>query len=315
MPDHARMPMTALMRGGGRLSAPRSASRGGSGKAEEPGTDQPAATPFVKWAGGKRRQAPKIKRLLGSIDFNNYWEPFVGGGALFFHICESIDGKIHISDINEKLITAYKVIRDSHKEIIPILEYHREEHRKHGIKHYEKVKKNFWKEETDAKNAASFIYLNKTCFNGLFRVNKSGEFNVSMGSYKNPSIFNEDNIKSVSRVLKKKVSTIKSINFDKISPQSGDVVYCDPPYDDTFTGYTKDGFGKGDQEFLRDKCNEWRKNGAHVIVSNSNTDKIRKLYRGNGFKHHVVHAARHINSDASGRGKIKERIIVGGPIK
>ena len=315
MSDHARMPMTAIMRGGGRLSAPRGTSRGSAGKTKEPASGRVVAKPFVKWVGGKRRLAPKIKDILGSIEFTNYWEPFVGGGAVFFHVCDSIEGKIHLSDINRNLVTTYRVIKSSHEEIIPILEHHREQHKKRGKKHYDEVRKNFGKEDNDIENAASLIYLNKTCYNGLFRVNKSGEFNAPMGSYKNPSIFNEDNIKAVSRVLNRKVSTIKSRNFDKISPQFGDVVYCDPPYDDTFTGYTKDGFGKDDQELLRDKCNEWREKGAHVIVSNSNTDKIRKLYRGNGFIHHVVYAARHINSDASGRGKIKERIIVGGPIK
>ena len=269
----------------------------------------------MKWVGGKRRLAPKIKDILGKIEFNNYWEPFVGGGAVFFHVHDSIDGKAHLSDINEKLITTYNAIKKSHKKIIPFLEFHREEHGKRGKSHYDEVRKNFWNEDDDIENAASLIYLNKTCYNGLYRVNRSGVFNAPMGKYKNPSIFNKDNIEAVSMVLKKKVATIRSQSYDKITPEPGDVIYCDPPYDETFTGYTKDGFGKYDQELLRDKCNEWRENGAHVIVSNSDTDNIKRLYRGNGFKRHIVKAARYINSDASGRGKINELIIVGGPIR
>ena len=313
MSDHARMPMTVLMRGGGRLSAPRGASRGGSSKADERGTDQPVAKPFVKWAGGKGKLAPKIRDIVGTIKFNNYWEPFVGGGAVFFHLHDGIAGKVNLSDINDKLITTYKVIKKSEKGIISILEYHKKQHKRYGKKHYEKVRKNFWKSEDEIENAAGLIYLNKTCYNGLYRVNRSDGFNVPMGNYKNPNICDKENIAAVSDALSGVY--IRHKRFDRIEPKRGDLVYCDPPYDNTFTGYTKDGFDENDQKLLRDKCNEWRNNGVHVIISNSKTERIEDLYPGGEFEHHPTEAARYINCDGSGRGKITELIIVGRAIK
>ena len=313
MSDHARTPMTVLMRGGGRLSAPRGASRGGVGKAKEPVADRVVAKPFVKWAGGKGKLAPKIKDIVSTIKFNNYWEPFVGGGAVFFHLHDGIAGKANLSDINSKLITTYKVIKKSDKGITSILENHRKSHKRYGKKHYEKVRKNFWKSNCDVENAASLIYLNKTCYNGLYRENRSGGFNVPMGSYKNPNICDKENIEAVSYALSGVY--LRHKRFDRIEPKKGDLVYCDPPYDDTFTGYTKDGFDEEDQKLLRDKCNEWRSNGVHVIISNSKTKRIEDLYPENEFEHHSIKAARYINCDGAGRGKITELIIVGRALR
>ena len=155
--------------------------------------------------------------------------------------------------------------------------------------------------------AARFIYLNKTCYNGLYRVNKSGRFNVPIGSYSNPAICDADNLLAASDVLKKAI--IGSHPFGGINPSVGDVVYCDPPYDNTFTGYTDHGFNESDQKELRDACVRWRDAGVHVIVSNSDTELIRSLYRD--FRLVEVKAARNINCKANGRDKVPELLIVG----
>ena len=298
MSDQARMPMTALMRGGGRLSAPAGADRGGT-------ADQAVAKPLVKWAGGKRTLAPEISRQFPKM-FNDYYEPFVGGGALFFHLISKnrINSNIFLSDINSELISTYMSARDCPDDLIEELRHHQDMHSK---EHYQSIRKKRYR--SDLKIAARFIYLNKTCFNGLYRVNKSGKFNVPMGSYNNPNICDEDNIRLVSRALEK--VNLSHESFEEIKPKAGDLVYCDPPYDDTFTGYSGSGFGSLDQEILRDKCRDWCKKGVHVIVSNSNTEFIRKIYKDINFQIKKVKATRHISCDGSGRGKVEELIIIG----
>ena len=152
----------------------------------------------------------------------------------------------------------------------------------------------------------SFIYLNKTCFNGLYRVNKSGKFNVPMGMYKNPNICDTDNLLAVSEVLKKAEMSAQS--FERIQPTIGDLVYCDPPYDKTFTQYTNDGFTRYDQMELRKACDGWREVGAHVIISSSDTEFIRETWHGYHFVE--VEGTRNISCKGSGRGKVTELLIV-----
>ncbi len=258
------------------------------------------AQPFVKWAGGKRSLVPEILKHIPD-SFNHYWEPFLGGGAVFFALNGLID-TAHLSDYNRELITTYKAIRRSHRKVIELLRVHEA---KHNRAYYQRVRSRHDKQK-DAEAAARFIYLNKTCYNGLYRVNRQGEFNVPVGSHSNPTICDETNIEAVAKILKKADLSVKS--FEKITPHKNDLVYCDPPYDGTFANYTDNGFGKEDQEALRDSCDHWRNAGVNVIVSNSDTELIRALYKD--FTIYEVAASRHINCNGNGRGKTQELLIV-----
>ena len=260
------------------------------------------AAPFLKWAGGKRALVPDISRLLPPA-FNDYWEPFLGGGAVFF----SLENRIrhaHLSDLNLDLIITYRMIQKNPEPIIALLERHSESHSR---SHYHAVREEH-EEQDPVVLAARFVYLNKTCYNGLYRVNKSGKFNVPMGSYETPLICDAENLRAAARVLQK--ATLRTGSFDdsRIAPQRGDVVYCDPPYDGTFAAYTDGGFGSEEQESLRDRATEWADAGAHVVLSNSDTPLIRSLY--GGWTLVEVQAARNINSNGAGRSKVGELLIV-----
>ena len=309
MSDHARTTMTAIVRGGGRLSAPAGAGRGGVGAATEHDAGQVVAKPFVKWAGGKRKLAPEIAKYVPE-KFNNYYEPFVGGGAVFFylHSAEKLRKKVFLSDANADLVKSYMAIMsDDHEKLIKRLGEWQRKHRLKGEDFYEEVKRS--RPRTKVGIAAKLIYLNKTCFNGLYRVNSRGVFNVPIGSYVNPKICDEKNIRAVHKFLTDVDAKIDNHSFEKIKPKRNDVVYCDPPYDDTFTAYTGNKFGRDAQERLCEKCREWRDKGVHVIVSNSKTNFIRDKYEEHGFHPYTVKAARHISCDGAGRGKVEELII------
>ena len=302
MTDRARMTMSAIVRGGGRLSAPAGAGRGGS-------SEQVVAKPFVKWAGGKRTLAPEITEHLPK-EFNDYWEPFVGGGAVFFHLKAQgrIQGRALLSDINEDLISSYMAIKSESSAVIRGLQESQRKHKKEGKEYYEYVRnQNPKRFKKNSRIASRFIYLNKTCYNGLYRVNSSGKFNVPMGSYVNPNICDKDNIVIASKALKN--VSIKCHGFEESKPKKGDLIYCDPPYDETFTGYTDNGFWQEEQRRLRDKCIEWRETGAYVVVSNNDTQLIRDLYKD--FVFVEVKAARYINCQGDGRGKVAELVITG----
>ena len=240
---------------------------------ERPYLDKAPAAPFIKWAGGKRAIMPSLaKHFAKKVD--TYWEPFVGGGAVFFTMADRIDRAI-LSDTNEELVLAYNVVKNQVDELIDRLKYHAKQHKNDD--YYIRVRKQSPKKSVEI--AARFIYLNKTCYNGLYRVNKSGKFNVPKGRYKNPAICDEDRLRAASAVLAK--ATIKIGDFDKVvKPGAGDFVYCDPPYDDCFTDYQAGGFSQADQERLRNAADSWIDAGAMVMVSNSDTPLIRRLYRG-----------------------------------
>lgn len=264
--------------------------------------DRARAYPFVKWAGGKRTLVPEIIKILPA-QFGRYFEPFVGGGAVFF----SLDSRIqsaYLSDINLELMITYKMIASEPDRLIEELKKHGEKHNK---SHYLKVRKYGHGEVDPVRLAARFIYLNKTCYNGLYRVNKNGQFNVPIGRYTNPKICDEENIRAASEVLEK--ATIKWYSFDEIEPEKGDLVYCDPPYDETFTGYTDQGFDSSNQRALRDSCIRWCNLGAYVVISNNDTPFIRSLYKN--FKVVEVQAARNINSKGGERDKVSELLILG----
>lgn len=262
----------------------------------------PRARPFVKWAGGKRSLAALIWEQAPT-DFGDYYEPFVGGGSVFFAMPER-SGMTYLSDVNRELITAYKVIRDDVENLIDALQKHaRDHHADEG--YYLRVRAQ--ESETPLQVAARFIYLNKTCYNGLYRVNRAGKFNVPKGSYKNPRICDAEGILQASTALAHAGVSVET--FDSIAPEAGDFVYCDPPYDGTFTGYVPGGFGDGEQELLRDTAAGWGQRGVHVMISNSDTPLIRDLYSGPVFRIREVSAPRFINSNGEGRGSVVELLI------
>ena len=269
---------------------------------ERPYLDRARARPFVKWAGGKRTLIPDIARLLPPEDIETYYEPFVGGGAVFFALDSRIT-KAELSDVNAELALTYQVVRNNPEPLIDLL---RQYAKKHTKPHYLRIRKTM-DIATSVELAARFIYLNKTCFNGLFRVNKSGHFNVPMGSYKNPLICDAENIRAVSEVLKK--ATVKISDFGKIYPSAGDFIYADPPYDKAFNGYNSNGFDRDDQTRLRDAAIRWHMSGAKVMLSNADTELIQSIYGREPFRLHSVSAPKSINCKPNGRGAVGELLI------
>jgi len=269
-------------------------------------TKKYAPTPFVKWVGGKRSLLAEIEKRLPE-SFNNYIEPFVGGGAVFFALLGRFE-KATLADHNLELIITYQVIKKEPEALIELLKAHEKAHCKD---YYYKVRKQEPREPL--KVAARFMYLNRTCFNGLYRVNKSGKFNAPMGSYKNPNISQEDKIRSCHIALQN--VDLKHGDFEIVrdAVQKGDFVYFDPPYHPTtetsFTAYTEKNFTEKDQVRLRDFVYELHKKGARIMLSNSKTKLIEDLYRHKCFTKHVVMAPRFVNCKPSERSKVKEYLI------
>jgi DNA adenine methylase len=243
-------------------------------RTQRPYLDRAPATPFVKWAGGKRVLIPDIARHFPE-QVETYWEPFVGGGAVFFTMADRV-GRAVLSDLNEELVLAYKIVQDDVESLVEALRAHERQH--HDDDGYF-LRVRAQEPENALDIAARFIYLNKTCFNGLYRVNKKGKFNVPKGRYKNPDICSPDKLRAASAVLAK--ATIRLGDFEQVcQPAEGDFVYCDPPYDGCFDGYQAGGFDADEQERLRNAVRKWTDAGADVLLSNSDTALIRKLYRG-----------------------------------
>ncbi|MGC4100790.1 DNA adenine methylase [Ferruginibacter sp.] len=261
------------------------------------------AAPFLKWVGGKRSI---IKELTGRMPatYNNYFEPFIGGGALFFEIKPT---KGHLSDANLDLIITYKVVQKDVEKLIEALKKHQ---RLHCEEYYYRVRSRHDLDDP-VEVAARMIYLNKTCFNGLWRVNKKGEFNVPMGKYANPGICQEDNLRACSKALKNTIIEYK--DYEKIEPKEGDFCYFDPPYhpinDTSFTAYSMSDFTEKDQQNLADFCKTLHRNGVKIMLSNSNTEFIRNLYRGNIFNINIVNAPRNVNCKPNGRNSVEEVLI------
>ena len=267
------------------------------------------AAPFVKWVGGKGRLLSQLRPLLPSgVEHMRHVEPFVGGGALFF---SRRPGRALLTDINPTLVAAYSAIRDDVEGVITAL---RGLAGRHSKESYYQVRERYnqGRRLCTTKRAAMFIYLNKTCFNGLHRVNRKGEFNVPMGSYKNPRILHEDGLHAASRALKD--AQLKCAPFDALleNTKPGDFVYFDPPYEPvsqtaSFTSYARDGFSQEDQTRLRDVYKALDRRGCKLMLSNSDVPFIRTLYRD--FNIETVAAPRAINCDATKRGKVSELII------
>lgn len=265
------------------------------------------AYPIVKWAGGKRQLLVDIKQNMPK-SFNRYFEPFIGGGAVFFNLKSD---NSYISDINEELINLYLVIKNTPELLIEDLRKH-----KNNKDYFYEIRSIDRTEEyrklSIIQKASRFIYLNKTCFNGLYRVNSKGEFNVPFGNYKNPRIVDEQNILNSSLLLKK--TEIRHADFSDILNyvEKNDFVYFDPPYlplneTSSFTSYTKEGFDIDMQFKLREVCDELNDKGVKFLLSNSDTKIINDLYSEYNIK--KVYATRAINSNSSGRGKISEVLV------
>lgn len=267
---------------------------------------QPAARPFLKWAGGKSRLISQYIPYFPS-NFVTYYEPFLGGGAVFFYLAAARNPAI-LSDINAELVNAYCCVRDRVEHLISLLELHQTNH---STDYYYKVRSH--NQGTDIEKAARLIYLNKTCFNGLYRENSKGEFNVPMGKYKNPLICNAAGLRSASATLQ--LTLIENRPFDVIldhAKTEQDFVYFDPPYyplsnTSNFTAYSREAFNERDQIRLRNTFAELARRGVKVMLSNSDCPLIRELYQE--FNIHEISAARAINSNANKRGKIFELLV------
>ncbi len=260
--------------------------------------------PFLKWAGGKRQ-------LLGDIwphlpaRYGRYFEPFIGGGALFFALGPP---RAVLTDVNERLIRAYKGVRDDVDTVIELLRGY-----PHDATFFYRFRDVDIDKKTDAQVAAWFVYLNKTGFNGLYRVNRDNKFNVPFGRYANPKICDERALRSCSAALKKAELLMCDFAAAVAQAKRGDFVYFDPPYvplsaTSSFTSYTKGGFGAEDQERLRDVACKLKKRGVHVLLSNSSAPFVRDLYKGK-FDLVEVSATRSVNSKATARGAITELLL------
>lgn len=266
-----------------------------------------ATYPLVKWAGGKRQLIFELLKNMPK-DYNRYFEPFIGGGALFF---EMQPDNAYISDINEELINLYLVIQNNVDELIEDLKKHRV-NKDYFLKIREVDRNPSYKRWSSVQKASRFIYLNRTCFNGLYRVNSQGQFNVPFGNYSNPRIIDESNLYNCSDLLKR--TQIECRGFDAVIKEAkkGDFVYFDPPYaplteTSNFTSYTKEGFDVDMQFQLREVCDELNSKGVYFLLSNSDTKFINKLYSAYTIK--KVFASRQINANANGRGKITEVLV------
>jgi DNA adenine methylase len=269
--------------------------------------------PFVKWVGGKRQLLSQFYKMKlyppehFDIKTGRYFEPFVGGGAVFFDL---LPEKGFLSDLNKELVTTYNVIKNDIDRLIVSLKKH-----KTDKEYFLKIRAQDPNTLSDLNVASRFIVLNRTCFNGMYRVNSKGSFNVPYGKYANPLICDEGNLRKVNKVLQG--IEIKHQDYKEIlkKAKKGDFIYFDPPYypvskTASFTSYTAETFLDKEQLELRDTFLELHKRGCYVMLSNSDTPFINKIYSGfKGIRINKVEAGRMINSKASGRGKITEVLI------
>ena len=269
--------------------------------------------PVLKWVGGKRQLIEILSTLLPpKISSYSYCEPFVGGGALLFHLQPK---KAFVNDINADLIRVYKVIRENVDELIGELKkYKNESELFYRVRNLDRdIEK--YNSLSEIEKAARILYLNKTCYNGLYRVNNSGEFNSPFGNYRNPNIVNEPVLRAVSNYFNTAEINFSSVDYAEIleNIKKNVFVYLDPPYDpisetSNFTGYAKGGFSKEDQIRLRKNCDELDKRGIKFMLSNSATPFILEQY--SAYKNITfVKAKRAINSDGNKRGDVDEVII------
>ena len=268
--------------------------------------------PFVKWAGGKRQIIEKLKKYTPD-EFNTYYEPFIGGGALLFELSPK---RAVINDLNEELMNVYKCLcsEEKFKKMCNILNHYEKEHNEefyYEIRNKDRNKVSY-NRLSDYTKAARTVYLNKACFNGLYRVNSHNEFNVPFGKKEKVNTYEGGNLITISNYLTMNDIKIESVDFEESvkSASKGDFVYFDPPYDsetETFNSYTETGFGKDEQRRLAKVFKELDKRGVYVMLSNHNTSLVNELYKD--YNIHVIKAKRNINSNGKKRGKVEEVII------
>jgi len=271
--------------------------------------------PYLKWAGGKRQLEKDILPVCPQ-EYNTYYEPFVGAGAIFFALQPK---KAIINDLNDQLCLTYKVIKNDVNSLIDALK----EHKKNNCKEYyyeqrEKDRSEDFSNMSDVDKAARLIYLNKTCYNGLYRVNSMGHFNTPYGRYDNPTIFDEEVLLAISKYMNSNNVTIRNLSFEQAvkDAKKGDFVYFDPPYDSpnctNFTGYQADGFDHEMQTKLKDLMDDLTDIGVKCLLSNAATDFILDLYKNktrNKFEIETISANRLIGSNVDSRTKVDEVLV------
>ena len=257
-----------------------------------------ATKPFLKWVGGKRSILPELIARMPK-EYTSYHEPFLGGGALFF---ATKPKEAYLSDINFHLIITYQAVRDDVETLIKYLKNHE---KNHNYEYYQQARKKLFKEKDPTKIAGLLIYLNKTCFNGLYRVNSQGFFNVPMGDYKNPQVLDEETLRNDSELLQG--ITIKQHSFSQIKPKKKAFYYLDPPYHQTYEGYASGGFGDDEHRALATFCRLIDSTGGYFMLSNSDTPFVRELF--NGYTIEIVSASRMVSCKAHQRGKENELIV------
>jgi DNA adenine methylase len=293
------------------------------------------AAPVVKWAGGKTKLLPELMKRMPKR-YGSYYEPFCGGAALFF--AARPPNRAILNDTNVDLMNVYRVLQfgdqaDAVGRLVKALAAHARQHGRSGEAYFYKIRDRWNRSRpslaqvaetgfgrvpiADVTRAAMFIYLNRTCFNGLWRVNRAGEYNVSFGDYANPRILDEDGLRAAGQALGR--VDLRTLDYAAAvsDARGGDFVYFDPPYDPVtetanFTGYAAGGFDRGEQERLAELAYQLSSRGVSVMLSNSDTKFIRKIYRGHGFTISRVMCPRRINSNAEKRGDVAELIITGG---
>jgi DNA adenine methylase len=267
------------------------------------------AKPFVKWVGGKRQLLPSIAKFAPRLGPRaTYHEPFTGGGAVFFHLQPK---RAVLTDSNERLIRTYRGIKNDVEGVITLLRSYAEQHNK---RFYLSVRaRDIDATDDDVQIAAWFVYLNRTGYNGLYRVNSKNGFNVPFGDYKNPTICDADNLRACARALKG--ARLEKRDFGAVLGRAkpGDFVYFDPPYipltaTSRFTDYTSEGFSDAEQVRLRDIALELKQRGVHVLLSNSSAPRVYDLYERH-FECVAVDARRSVNCKPDGRGRIPELLI------
>ncbi|MFL5436883.1 MAG: DNA adenine methylase [Myxococcales bacterium] len=270
------------------------------------GEEPRKAGPFVKWAGGKTSLLAELHKHVPAR-LRGYHEPFVGGGALFFSLRPR---RAFLADSNAELIHAYLQVRDHVCAVLDALSRHVYERG-----HFEAVRALDPLSLAPAVRAARFIYLNKTCFNGLWRVNRAGRFNVPFGRYKDPTFLDPAALVRAHQALRGAQIQHAPFELSLEKARPGDFVYLDPPYDPvsataSFTSYTPDPFGWADQQRLAAACTALNRRGIRFLLSNSATDRVRKLYRA--FEQRIVHAPRHVSCKGDGRGRVDELLVFNG---
>ena len=268
--------------------------------------------PFVKWAGGKRQIIDKLKKYVPE-EFDTYYEPFIGGGALLFELSPK---HAVINDSNEELMNVYRCLCDEEKfkKMCNVLNHYETSHSEeffYEVRNKDRSK-NAYNRLSDYTRAARTIYLNKACFNGLYRVNSKNEFNVPFGKKLKVNTYEGSNLITVSNYLTMNDIKILSVDFEEAvkDAKKGDFIYFDPPYDSdtsTFNSYTEEGFNKDEQRRLASVFKELDKRGCYVMLSNHNTLLVNELYKGYHF--HIIEAKRNINANGKKRGKVEELII------